>query len=134
MQTFKAFRDLGLFGREALVVNGSPVIPRDFYHKLLDPKINFPEDKDLIVLRVAVEGFDNGKPKKVLMEMLDFQDDATGFRAMERTTGFPPAIVAYLMASGKIEAGAVPLERSVPPVLFLNELEKRDINLNISFS
>jgi saccharopine dehydrogenase-like NADP-dependent oxidoreductase len=61
--------------------------------------------------------------------LIDFHDKKTGFRAMERTTGWPPAIVCYLMAGGEIEPGATPLEVAVPPERFLEELSKREFQI-----
>ncbi|MBN2503530.1 MAG: hypothetical protein JXB38_22325, partial [Anaerolineales bacterium] len=84
---------------------------------------------DLIVLRVQVDGLDEGKEKSVVVELIDFHDKETGFRAMERTTGWPPAIVCYLMAHGEIEPGATPLEVAVPPDRFLEELSKREFQI-----
>jgi saccharopine dehydrogenase-like NADP-dependent oxidoreductase len=48
---------------------------------------------------------------------------------MERTTGWPAAIVSQLQAKGVITPGAVPLEISVPPDAFLDELRRRDFDL-----
>ncbi len=133
-QTFRAFRDLGLFGRQPVQVGEVSVAPRDFYHTLLAPKIDFPEDRDVIVLRIEVKGRDNGRDKRVLVDMIDFYDPETGFRAMERTTGWPAAIVAQMQVGGQIELGAIPLEIAVPPVPFLEELRKRQFQLSISVS
>ena len=65
--------------------------------------------------------------KEMLFELMDFFDPATGFRAMERTTGFSAAIVAIMQAHGQIVPGAVPLEKSVPPAVFLAEARKRGL-------
>jgi lysine 6-dehydrogenase len=130
MATFRAFRDLGLFGRQPVQAGGAVVAPRDLYHALLEPRIDFPEDPDLVVLRVRCDGEDNGRAKSVILDLIDFYDPETGFRAMERTTGWPAAIVAQLQARGLVHAGAVPLETAVPPGPFLAELRKRDFKLS----
>lgn len=59
--------------------------------------------------------------------MLDHHDEATGFTAMERTTGFPTAIVAHMQAAGAVDAGARPLELSVPAAEFYARLAQHDI-------
>jgi lysine 6-dehydrogenase len=122
---FRAFRDLGLFGREPMQINGQSVVPRDVYHALLEPKITHPYNLDLIVLRVTCRGRDDGRQKEVTIDLMDFYDTETGFSAMERTTGWAAAIVAQMMARGETPPGAVPLERSVPPAPFLAQARRR---------
>jgi lysine 6-dehydrogenase len=129
MAMFRAFRDLGLFGRKPVHAGGLAVAPRDLYHALLQPRIDFPEDRDLVVLRVQCDGEDEGRAKRVIFNMMDFHDPATGFRAMERTTGWPAAIVAQMQARGQVEPGAIPLERALPSKPFLAELHKRAFDL-----
>jgi lysine 6-dehydrogenase len=129
MATFRAFRDLGLFGRQPVQASGVPVAPRDLYHALLQPRIDFPEDRDLVVLRVRCDGEDSGRAKSVTLDLMDFYDPETGFRAMERTTGWPASIVAQMQARGLVQPGAAPLETAVPPGPFLAELGKRGFNM-----
>ncbi len=126
---FRAFRDLGLFGRSPVTVGETSVTPREFYHALLQPKIDFPEDRDVVVLRVQCDGHDGGRSKRVTLDLMDFHDPATGFRAMERTTGWPAAIVAQMQARGQVPAGAIPLEQAVRPGPFLAELRRRPFAL-----
>jgi lysine 6-dehydrogenase len=134
MQVFRAFRDLGLFGRQPIRVGSDPVVPRDLYHTLLQPLIDFPDDRDIVVLRVQCEGQNEGRAKRVSLDLMDFYDPTTGFRAMERTTGWPAAIVAQMMAQGTLKAGATPLERAVPPQPFLEQLIRRGFNLTETVS
>ncbi|MCD6552976.1 MAG: saccharopine dehydrogenase NADP-binding domain-containing protein [Anaerolineae bacterium] len=122
---FRAFRDLGLFDRVPVPVNGQSVVPREVYHTLLEPKITFPCNRDIVVLRVACRGRDNGREKEVVIDLMDFYDVETGFSAMERTTGWAAAIVAQMMARGETPPGAVPLEQSVPPASFMAQARQR---------
>lgn len=131
MAAFKAFRDLGLFDRKPVRVGDVEVTPRDLYHVLLEPRINFPEDRDVIVLRVICRGTDAGRARQVTLELMDMHDPETGFRAMERTTGWPAAIVAQLQARGAVAPGAIPLERAVPAAPFLDEVRRRGFDLQI---
>ena len=64
----------------------------------------------------------------------DYQDEATGYNAMSRTTGFPASIVSIMQARGETLKGAVPLEKSVPTAPFLAELAKRGIQLDVKES
>ncbi len=128
---FKAFADLGLLDLTPIKVGDTRVIPRDIFQTLLEPKITFPNDEDLVVLRVLCSG-ENAAGRQVegRIEVIDYQDRQTGFRAMERMTGFPAAIVAHMMASGRTPRGAVPLERSVDGETFVAEWRRRDLPLS----
>jgi len=126
--TFKGFVDLGLLDETPLQVGGVPVVPRAVFHALLEPKITFPEDEDIVVLRVLVNGEDErGRHAEAIVEVIDAFDRATGLRAMERTTGFPAAIVAQMMAAAKTPRGAVPLELAVDGAAFVAEWRRRGL-------
>jgi lysine 6-dehydrogenase len=132
---FKAFADLGLLDQTPVEVGGGAVVPREVFHTLLEPRISFPQDTDLVVLRVLCSGEDmEGRHVDVTLDVIDFQDDQTGFRAMERMTGFPAAIVAHLMAAGQTPRGAVPLEQSVDGAAFVAQWRRRGLPLSESIS
>jgi lysine 6-dehydrogenase len=127
---FKAFADLGLLDQTPVQVGELSVVPREVFHNLLEPKICFPDDKDLVVLRVLCAGVDaQGQQVDIKLEVIDFQDQETGFRSMERMTGFPVAIVAHLMAAGQTPRGAVPLEKSVDGAAFVAAWHRRGLPL-----
>jgi lysine 6-dehydrogenase len=122
----KLLRDLGLFDRKPVRIRGTEVAPRDLFVKVVGDRIAFPEDKDLIILRVVCRGKRNRKSAAVMLEMLEFHDPGTGFSAMERTTGFSTGIVAGMLARGEIrDKGVVPLETAVPAGPFVKELHRR---------
>jgi lysine 6-dehydrogenase len=125
----RAFYDLGLWGTEPLRVGEQEVVPRDLFHALFEPLVTFPEDKDVVVIRIRATGLKDGQRTEVILDLMDFYDDETGFTAMERTTGWDGAIVAEMMARGQTPRGAVPLELSVPPDPFVEELAKRGIEV-----
>lgn len=125
----KAILQLGLLDTEPVQVGGAEVAPRELFHQVVPPRISFPQDPDLVVLRVNCRGEHRRKPAEVQLDLMDFSDQATGFSAMERTTAFPAAMVAAMIAKGKLEQGVVPLERAVPPELFIDELARRGLQL-----
>jgi len=88
---------------------------------------NLPHDEpDVVLVRVEVAG----GGKRLRYDIIDYADPATGLSAMMRTTAFPAAIVALMMARGDIERkGALPQERCVPAGLFMEELAKRNIKV-----
>ena len=126
----RAFYDLGLWNSDPVSVGDQEVVPRDVFHTLFQPMVTFPNDKDVVVIRIRATGRKEGRPTEVTLDLVDFYDDETGFTAMERTTGWDAAIVAGMMARGQTPRGAVPVELAVPPVLFVQELAKRGIQVH----
>ncbi|MCU0607588.1 MAG: saccharopine dehydrogenase NADP-binding domain-containing protein [Candidatus Edwardsbacteria bacterium] len=126
-EKIKTLLDLGFFEQSPVDVKGTKVVPRQLSHVLLTKQIDFPQDPDLVVLRVTAVGRHNGKKAVMTMDVMDFQDNKTGFTAMERTTGFPAAIVAHHLVRGLAPKGAVPLEKAIIPVLFICDFLKRGI-------
>lgn len=125
----KAFYDLGLWGLEPIQVGDQQVVPRDVFHALFEPKVTYPDDKDMVIVRVKATGEKDGKPAESLVELIDYYDDETGFTAMERGTGYSAAIVTAMMARGQIENGAGGVEVMVPARLFVDEMAKRDLKV-----
>lgn len=128
----RAFYDLGLWRTDPVRVGRDEVVPRDLFHALFEPQVTFPEDRDVVVIRIRASGRKDGQPTAVVLDLVDFYDEETGFSAMERTTGWDAAIVAGMMARGQTPLGAVPVELAVPPDLFVHELSKRGIEVETS--
>jgi len=125
----RAFHDLGLWRTNRVQVGDQEVAPRDLFHALFEPMVTFPENKDVVVIRIRATGTKDGQPAEAILDLMDFYDEETGFTAMERTTGWDGAIVAGMMARGQMPRGAVPVEVAVPPGLFVEELDKRGIQV-----
>jgi len=119
---FTAYRDLGLLGQAPILVGGSPVVPREVFHALLEPHIGAGPDlvRDVGVMRVAASGERGGLPARLTLELVDRYDEATGFTAMQRLTGWHAAICLELAVRGQIAAGVIPVER-VPGDLVVAE-------------
>ncbi|MFH1330336.1 MAG: saccharopine dehydrogenase C-terminal domain-containing protein [Actinomycetota bacterium] len=125
LAAFKAFKDLGLFGRDPVQVGKVEVRPRDLYHALLGPMIDTSDPVDVCVLRARAEGEAGGRPVAVVVDMVDRYDPATGFAAMERLTGWHAAVMAALIAAGEIPAGVHSLEKAVAAGRFMEEVRRR---------
>ncbi len=123
----KLFADAGFLGLDPVEVDGVEVAPRKLFHRLVKPLISFDDDPDLVILRVEAG---SGNSAGIVLEMLDFYDPETGFMSMERTTGFPAAMVVEMMARGEIEPGACPLEVSISPDLYLSRLAVRGLKVS----
>ncbi len=128
----RAFYDLGLWRTDPVQTAGEErVVPRDLFHALFEPMVTFPQDRDLVVIRILATGLKDGRPAQVTLDLMDLYDEATGFTAMERTTGWDGAIVAAMMARGQTPRGAQPVELAVPPELFVRELDRRGIEVRV---
>jgi lysine 6-dehydrogenase len=134
LDQLRAFYELGLWDTDPIAVKGQPVVPREVFHALFEPRVTFPGDRDVCAIRVLATGRKGGRPAQVTVEMIDFYDEETGFTAMERTTGWDVAIVAAMIARGQIPSGVVPVELAVPPDLFVDELGRRGIEVKTEVS
>ena len=125
----RAFYDLGLWDLTPIQVGDVEVVPRDVFHALFEPKVTFPEDKDMVIVRVKAVGKKDGRDAKAIVEVIDYFDEETGFMAMERCTGWSAAIVAEMMARGQTPRGAGGVETQVPARPYVEELRRRGINV-----
>jgi lysine 6-dehydrogenase len=123
----RAFYDLGLWDLKPVQVGGVEIVPRDVFHALFEPKVVYPQDLDMVIVRVRALGKKDGRKAEALVEVIDFADEATGFTAMERGTGWSAAIVAEMMARRQTPCGAGGVDQMVPARLFVDELKKRGI-------
>lgn len=123
----RAFYDLGLWDLNPINLGDVEVVPREVFHTLFEPKVVFPEDKDLVIIRVQATGKKNGKDATAIVEMIDYFDESTGFTAMERGTGWSAALVADMMARGETPRGSGGVERMVPAEPFVTSLRERGL-------
>ncbi len=124
---FKVIKDLGLLELEPIQVGDQQVVPRQVFHQAAEKYIDFPEDRDLVVVRATCHGLKDGREITRQFDILDFHDEATGFSAMERTTGFSAAIVCEHIMDGCVPPGAHPLEQAMPGKAFVDALVQRGI-------
>lgn len=126
----KAFADLGLFDPEPIPVGQTRVRPRDVFQALYEPRVRAEVMRDLCLIRAQARGVKDGKPAMAQVDLVDRYDEATGFTAMERTTGWHAAIVAGMLARGEVAPGATPLEVAVPAAAFVIEARRRDFAIS----
>jgi lysine 6-dehydrogenase len=126
----RAFYDLGIWDLEPVNAGDVEVVPRDVFHSLFEPKVSFPEDRDAVLVRIRAVGKKSGRDAEACVETIDYFDDATGFTAMERCTGWSAAIVAEMMAKGETRAGAGGVEAMVPARPFVESLRHRGIGVS----
>jgi lysine 6-dehydrogenase len=125
----RAFYDLGLWSMQSIHVGDVNVSPRDVFHVLFEPKVTFPGEEDMVIIRVRASGKKDARAAEVVVQVIDYYDPDTGFTAMERGTGWSAAIVAEMMAQHQTQLGAGGVEIMVPPVPFITALRERGIRV-----
>lgn len=130
---FKTMLDLGLLDEKPIRIGNVKVVPREVFHAVVGPLLTVEEPRDVVVMRVTVTGEKAGREGRLVLEVMDFFDEKTRFTAMQRTTGFPAAIVAEMMARDEVAKGAVRLETAIDAHTFVKALPLRDIKLQERF-
>lgn len=129
-QKMKMLLDLGLLDDEAVSVEGVEVSPRALFHAVAGPRLTYPDVSDVVVVRVSCRGrCVEGGEQLLDIDLLERNDVATGFTALERLAGASAAIVAGMAARGEIEPGAHAPERCVDPERFRETLSERGIEV-----
>jgi lysine 6-dehydrogenase len=127
---WRAYTIAGLLSEDPIEVKGQQVVPRDVLHAVLDPRIRAkPGEPDLVIVRVLAVGRKGGQPARVRVELIDRFDEATGFTAMERTTGWDGALKAIMNAHGRTPRGVHPAELAVSGPDYAAELRVRGFSL-----
>jgi len=126
----RIIRDLGLLDLEPVHVRGQNVVPRDVFIACAEPRLKHPRAHDLVALRVEAVGNYAGQRQRVIFDLLDYFDERTGLSAMERTTGFSLSITGQLQAQRRVRgAGVMTPDFAVPPDLYIEELQARNIRI-----
>lgn len=129
-QIMEAVRALGLLELEPVEVDGKSVVPREAFIAFAEPRLKKEDARDLVALRVEVEGTREDAERRVVFDLLDFFDDATGITAMERTTGFSLSITGQLQARGETNrTGVATPDEAIPAQRYIAELARRGIRI-----
>ena len=138
IEKISLLKQIGLFNKEKLSLNGTEIKPIDLAIKLLKEEWKLKEgDKDLTLLKVNIIGKKENKKYKYTYDLLDYYDDSTATISMARTTGYTATCMLRLLASGQYkEAGISPPEfvgkYSEHTEFILSELRKRNVIVNES--
>ncbi len=126
---FAGMQQIGLLSEEPV----DAVVPRVFTEKLLERTLS-DDDTDVVLMRVTVSGVQDGERGRLVFELIDRHDAKTGHSAMARTTAYPAAAVAYMLAAGAVEKrGVLPGEIAVPLGSFAGAVRARGIDVKESW-
>lgn len=123
--------ELGLLDDEPVVVDGRPVGRRRFLAKALEPRLQYrPDERDLAILRIEAAGTREGRPVRIIHEVVDRRDLGTGLLAMSRLVGFTAVIGALMIGSGQIvQRGLLSPVLDVPCAPFVEALRSRGVEV-----
>ena len=123
----EAIRELGLLDLAPVDVKGTKVVPRDVAVATIGPRLTKPKGRDLVALRVVVEGTKAGAAKTIGWELLDYYDESRGISAMMRTTGYSLSITGQMQANGELKSGVFTPDECIPAAKYISELAKRGV-------
>lgn len=131
-EAVQTLRECGLLDLAPIRFAGAQVAPRAFLSALLTPRLTpRPGETDVCVMYNTLTGVRDGCPVRLEWALWSEADPERGLSAMMRTTAFPAAIAARMLARRQIsERGIVPPEDCIYGARYrdlLAELERRGI-------
>lgn len=101
IELMRVLRDSGFFSKDEVEIKGQKIRPLDVTSKLLFPKWKLgDEEHEFTVMRIIVQGIENGREVKYTYDLLDRYDVATKTSSMARTTGYTCTAAAHLVLNG----------------------------------
>ena len=101
IEKMAVLRETGFFDKEAIDVGGVVVSPLAVTANLLFPRWKLEEGEvDLTVMKVIVEGRQDGEKKRYTYDLFDRYDENTGVHSMARTTGYTATVAARMLVEG----------------------------------
>ena len=131
-------RDAGFFSQNVIDVSGKKLKPIDFAKSILFKQWKLEKgEKEFTIMRVIVEGNENGKPARYQYDIYDEYDEKTGISSMARTTGYTCTAAARLvLESDYDQIGISPPEfigaRTVCFDYVINSLKEKGISVEIN--
>jgi lysine 6-dehydrogenase len=126
LRMLRSLYDLSLFSSVKRLVNGTEVAPRQVMSRLFEEQFK-SDEPEVTLLRVEAHHDD----VVASFSMIDYTDPATGLTSMIRTTAWPASIMLQMLIAGEIaKRGGIRQEMDVPAQLFLNEMARREVEIN----
>ena len=132
-EAMEQLRDMGFFSEEEISVKGKTIRPIDVAAAVMLPQWKYKTgEEEFTVMRVSVEGNENGKNIRYTYDLFDQYDKATQTSSMARTTGFTcTSAVRLLLEKNYSRLGINPPEYLGEEEnnfqFMINELKKRNV-------
>jgi lysine 6-dehydrogenase len=137
IEYLRVLRAAGLFSYDAIDVKGQQVRPIDVTSALLFPAWKLkPGEEDFTIMRIIIEGDENGQKKRYTYHLLDRYNRATETISMARTTGYTCNAVAELVLNNQFSVKGI----SPPEIVgrtggcfdsVVNYLAAREVNYEV---
>jgi lysine 6-dehydrogenase len=102
----KVLQKSGFFSEETLEIDGIPFRPIDITARILNDNWKLKSsDEEFTVMRITIEGDQNGKKRRYIYRLLDKGSENPKLTSMARTTGYTATAVANYVSKNKIEPG-----------------------------
>jgi lysine 6-dehydrogenase len=122
----------GFLDDAPIQVGDAAVSPMHFVAALLASRPDFQyadDEADLAFIRVDVRGRRGGTGTRLVYDLVDTRDFATGFTAMQRTVGFTLSLGARLILDGKLAKPGLLTPLDVPYGLVFPALARHGIRV-----
>jgi len=130
----ESIRELGLLDMEPVDVKGQKVVPRDVFVSVVGPRLTKPKGRDLLALRVTVNGKKDGAPATRQFDLIDRYDEQRGISAMMRTTGYSLSITGQMQVRGDVTPpGVWTPDECMPAPAYITELRARGMDVRETF-
>jgi len=126
----RLLHELGLTDNRPVEFAGGQVSPRQMLVHRMNAALDLPGE-DVVLVLVEAEGWNaDEEAVRKSIRIVDRHDAANDISAMMRMTGYPAAIIAWMLASGEITAtGACCQETVVPGNRMVAELRRRGVEI-----
>ena len=97
----RVLRESGFFSTEPVEIGGTMVRPLDMTARQLFPMWQLkPGDADFTIMKIVVEGEKAGRRTRLIWNLLDRFDSASGIHSMARVTGYTATVTARMIDNG----------------------------------
>ena len=122
----------GLIDNKPVELEGIKISPNQFVANILASQKQFhyrENERDVALIRIDGRGLKNGKPTRIIYQIIDKRNLETGFTSMQRTVGFTASIGAQMILDGILKKKGLLSPMDAPFDYFLKELQKRDMDI-----
>lgn len=108
IEYIKVLLESGFFSTKEILIGNSILRPIDFTNKILFDQWKLgPNDEEFTVMRIIIEGQEDGENVRYTYNLFDKYDPSTKISSMARTTGYTATAAVHLMLDGKCKRSGI---------------------------
>jgi len=129
-EKMRTLLELGFAGDAPVSLGGRILTERELFVELLKRRIP-STGPDVVLMRVTIEGWVDGKQKVLKYEMIDSRDEKHDISAMMRGTAYPTSVIAQQIAAGVVRSqGVMAPEQCIDSELLRTQLLQRGMQIS----